>query len=150
MFKSLTLKKRLVLKLSIKQFRIIFILWTIWGAWAGSALIFGVIGWILRYGIISILQSPATLLITLLCILMPINIILFYMANFRHKANYDLSLRWISVSIIPLYIFTVFSIGAKFDISTIGHHTFFILLHIIVAWKQESYFNYLRSKTPPS
>jgi len=131
------------LKLTVTQFRIVFILWTIWGAGVASAFLIGAFNSISRHSI-RILGDPVLPAVTLSSALITLNLILFYVAHFHRKGNYTLLLRWVSVVIIPLYAFGVYGIGKKFDGNTISHHVFFILLHIIVSWKQEPYFK-LRS-----
>ena len=142
---------RINLRLNLVQFRIIFIAWSIWNLmfiWIFFNSIKGLIydaylqgGWHFKafpYFIIALM---------LLAPLLLLNFILFYVLHIDRIANCYTTLRWISIGSFVLFAYCMFCTRDSMTGKAVGHQIFYLILHLLVLWKQEAYFNFIRSKT---
>lgn len=137
------------IKLTASQYKVIYITWTILG------LIFTIIIEVSSIGVVKDLIEQEfsfngfpifTISLLALAILMPANLVLFYMGHFFKSKFITASLKWVPICIVvlfPYYIYTIRDYVSNFYLVLA---TAFILSYFIVFLMQNSYLASIRNK----
>jgi hypothetical protein len=144
------MRKIIDLKLNVLQFRIIFIFWTFWGLTYAGLMIYmpGKLLYELYTGRIVSFKTPSFLVIQFfLGQLLLVNVLLFYVLHIDRRGSYFTTLKWIAISCLGLFLYWNYCLRNNIDAIFIGHGIFFMVLHVVVFWKQQAYFNFLRARS---
>lgn len=137
------------LVLSRTQFKAIYIFWTLLMLFYDGIIIYTTYEtfYILLTNGFEFKTFPVFhITIALLSILIPLNLVLFYLAMFFQNRNVILILRWLPIGVLILFIYFIIVLSDNYIVTDFVWMFLFIVSYSIVWIKQNAYFQLIKTR----